>query len=133
MLKIYLDSCIVIYLVEKHPQYFARLVEKIQQNAQAWFVVSSLTALEVLVKPRKDKNDSLLARYQVLLEQFQVKGIDDQVLLKAIDYRVSGLKTPDAIHVACAQYLECDQFWTKDNRLANLTPNWIVNVCEPND
>jgi predicted nucleic acid-binding protein len=96
-------------------------------------VVSSLTALEVLVKPRKDQNNDLLARYQVFLEQFQVKGIDDQVLLKAVDYRVSGLKTPDAIHLACAQHLQCDQFWTNDYRLANLLPNWAVNVCETNE
>ena len=53
MQTIYLDSCIVIYLVEKHPQYFEELVNKIKLNAQARFVVSSLTALEVLAKPRK--------------------------------------------------------------------------------
>lgn len=130
MPKIYLDSCVVIYLVEKHPQYYARLVDLIQQNSQARFLVSSLGALEVLVKPRKVKNVDLIARYQVFLERFQVKGLDDQVLLKAIDYRVMGLKTPDAIHVACAKHFQCDQFWTNDNRLANLLPNWAVNVCE---
>ena len=129
MQTIYLDSCIVIYLVEKHPQYFEELVNKIKLNAQARFVVSSLTALEVLAKPRKQQHDDLLARYQLFLDQFQVNGIDDQVLLKAIDFRVLGLKTPDAIHVACAQHLECDQFWTNDNRLVNLIPGWTVNVC----
>jgi predicted nucleic acid-binding protein len=129
MQTIYLDSCIVIYLVEKHPQYFAELVNKIKLNAQARFVVSSLTALEVLAKPRKEQNVDLLSRYQVFLEQFQINGIDDQVLLKAIDFRVQGLKTPDAIHVACAQHIKCDQFWTNDNRLVNLIPGWTVNVC----
>lgn len=130
MPKIYLDSCVVIYLIEKHPLYYARLVDQIQQNTQAQFVVSSLTALEVLLKPRKEQNDALIARYQMFLERFQVNGLDDQVLLKAIDYRVMGLKTPDAIHAACAKHLHCDQFWTNDNRLANLLPNWAVNVCE---
>jgi predicted nucleic acid-binding protein len=104
---IYLDSCLVIYLVEKHPDYYTTVVHNIQQNAQAYFVVSSLTAL--------------LTRYQMFLDQFQVNGIDDQVMLKAIDYRVSGLKTPDAIHLACALHLGCDQFWTNDNRLAKVS------------
>lgn len=133
MATVYLDSCIVIYLVEKHPQYFARLVAQVQKNVQARFVVSSLTALEVLVKPCKEQNDELIARYQLFLERFQVKGIDDQVLFKAVDFRVKGLKTPDAIHVACAQQLQCDQFWTNDNRLANVLSQWAVNVCEPHD
>ena len=130
---VFLDSCIVIYLVEKHPQYFARLVAQVQKNAQARFVVSSLTALEVLVKPCKEQNDDLMARYQMFLERFQVKGFDDSVLFKVVDFCVKGLKTPDAIHVACAQQLQCDKFWTNDNRLSNLLPHWVVNVCELND
>ena len=129
MHTIYLDSCLVIYLVEKHLDYYAKLVQKIQHNAQARFVVSSLTSLEVLVKPQKEQDTELLARYQIFLNQFQVTGINDQVMLKAIDYRVAGLKTPDAIHLACAHNLGCDQFWTNDTRLAKVAPSWTINVC----
>ena len=64
---IYLDSCLVIYLVEKHPDYYTTVVHNIQQNAQAYFVVSSLTALEVLVKPQKEQDADLLTRYQMFL------------------------------------------------------------------
>lgn len=110
MPTIYLDSCIVIYLVEKHPDYYGKLMQKIQKNSQAKFVVSSLTALEIMVKPKREQDASLIARYQTFLDQFQVSGIDDHVLLRAINYRVSGLKTPDAIHLACAKQLRCEQF-----------------------
>jgi len=130
MPTIYLDSCIVIYLVEKHPDYYEKLMQKIQKNAQARFVVSSLTALEVMVKPKREQDASLIARYQTFLEQFQVEGMNDQVLLEAIDYRVSGLKTPDAMHLACAKNIGCDQFWTNDTRLTKVAPNWTINVCE---
>ena len=130
MPAIYLDSCIVIYLVEKHPDYFDKLMRRIQENAKNRFVVSSLTALEVMVKPKKEQNQSLIARYQTFLDQFQVTGISDQELIKAKEYRVSGLKTPDAIHLACAKQLNCDQFWTNDTRLAKVAANWTVNVCE---
>lgn len=130
MTTIYLDSCIVIYLVEKHPEYFEKLMQRIQANVHARFLVSSLTALEVMVKPKKDQNQSLIAHYQTFLDQFQVAGISDQVLHKAIDYRVLGLKTPDAIHLACATQLGCDQFWTNDTRLAKVAANWTINACE---
>ena len=85
MSAIYLDSCIVIYLVEKHPDYFDKLMRRIQENAKTRFVVSSLTALEVMVKPKKEQNHSLISRYQTFLDQFQVAGISDLVLIKAID------------------------------------------------
>ncbi len=129
MPTIYLDSCLVIYLVEKHPEYYPKLLQKIEQHADSNFVVSSLTALEVMVKPKKDNNAELIARYQSFLDQFQVAGINDSVMLSAIDYRLVGIKTPDAIHLACANHLGCDQFWTNDNRLAQVDKDWIVNVC----
>lgn len=84
MPTIYLDSCIVIYLVEKHPDYYEKLMQKIQKNAQARFVVSSLTALEVMVKPKREQDASLIARYQIFLEQFQVEGMKTKCYSKRL-------------------------------------------------
>jgi len=54
--KIYLDSCIVIYLVERHP-VFSPVIQKALNNlgnvGDVILSVSPLVRLEVLVKPRR--------------------------------------------------------------------------------
>ncbi len=40
----------------------------------------------------------------------------------------TGLKTPDALHLATAVYHNCDEFWTKDNRLDKVDSNLVKNI-----
>lgn len=129
MPKIYLDSCLVIYLVERHDHFYEKVIQQISLNPNAEFVVSSLTALEVLAKPTKYQDIGLINRYQTFLNQFQSDGMNDAVMLDAIKYRASGLKTPDALHVAFAKRFQCDQFWTNDDRLSKALAGWTLNVC----
>lgn len=44
--KIYLDSCIVIYLVEEHATYAAQIRRAIAALPDAQFCISSLVELE---------------------------------------------------------------------------------------
>jgi predicted nucleic acid-binding protein len=129
MPKIYLDSCLVIYLVEQRTVFYDKVIEQITKYPTAEFVVSSLTALEVLVKPTKEQNNGIINRYQTFLSRFQVDGMNDKIMLESIQYRASGLKTPDALHVAFAKHYQCDQFWTNDDRLAKVLTGWTLNVC----
>ncbi len=129
MPKIYLDSCLVIYLVEKHEHFYEKVIQQVNLYPMAEFIVSSLTALEVLAKPTKDQDTGLIIRYQTFLNQFQTDGLNDAVMLDAIKYRASGLKTPDALHVAFAKRYQCDQFWTNDDRLSRSLAGWTLNVC----
>lgn len=129
MPKIYLDSCLVIYLVEKHERFYEKVIQQVNLYPMAEFIVSSLTALEVLAKPTKDQDTGLIIRYQTFLNQFQTDGLNDAVMLDAIKYRASGLKTPDALHVAFAKRYQCDQFWTNDDRLSRSLAGWTLNVC----
>lgn len=47
----------------------------------------------------------------------------EQVYLRAAGLRPQyGLRTPDALHVACAEHLRCDELWTNDDRLAQAAP-----------
>ena len=42
----------------------------------------------------------------------------------------TGLKTPDALHMATAVYHNCDEFWTNDNRLDKIEPNLVKNILK---
>ncbi|MGH6877062.1 MAG: type II toxin-antitoxin system VapC family toxin [Rhizomicrobium sp.] len=38
------------------------------------------------------------------------------------------LKTPDALHLACAHYRRCDGLWTNDERLAKASHGLAKNT-----
>ncbi len=128
MERIYLDSCIVIYLVERHPRFFQPLRSRIAAQVGAAFSVSALTRLEVLARPLRDRDHALAARYQSFLHAHEIAAMNDAVVDAALQWRVAGLKTPDALHVALAKSHGCTALWTNDHRLAGILPNWSENV-----
>ncbi len=54
MENIYLDSCIVIYLVERHPIFAPVIKKALVETGDIILSVSPLVRLEVLVKPRRE-------------------------------------------------------------------------------
>ncbi|WIG54259.1 MAG: hypothetical protein OJF61_000045 [Rhodanobacteraceae bacterium] len=57
--------------------------------------------------------------YTELFATFTGLPISEPVYLQAAHLRARfGLKTPDALHLACAQHHRCEALWTNDNRLA---------------
>lgn len=94
--KVYLDSCLVIYLVERHPHFFAPLRERLAAHADATFCVSALTRLEVLTRPLREHDEPLVRRYEAFLKVHERLPIDDVIVDAALHWRVSGMKTPDA-------------------------------------
>jgi predicted nucleic acid-binding protein len=130
MAKVYLDSCLVIYLVERHPRFYATLHERIASHADATFCVSALTRLEVLTRPLREGDEALARRYEAFLGAHELLAMDDAVINAALPWRVSGLKTPDALHVALAKQHECTAFWTNDDRLAKAAPEWADNALK---
>lgn len=126
---IYLDSCIVIYLVEKHPVYYAPLERRFREAAQAGFSVSPLVLLECLVGPLKRRDDVLEARFERFFAAVTVLPHDETVFRKAARLRARGIKTPDALHLATAEHYGCTELWTNDNRLAKVSA-LAVNVLE---
>ena len=126
---IYLDSCLVIYLVENHPRWGERIAGAIAQAEAARFSISSLVKCECLVGPMK-RGDLVLERvYSQLFDQFALLPMPDPVYLHAARLRAHfGLRTPDALHLACAQHHNCDALWTNDDRLAQASHGLAHNV-----
>lgn len=133
-LRVYPDSCALIYLVEQHPQWGVA-VEKLMCPAHGvwpFLIFSELTRLECRVKPMRDGNAKLLAAFDQL---FATTGYETQVLDRSVfefatQLRTQhNLKTPDALHLAAAISSGCEEIWTKDDRLLNAAQGRIRNIA----
>lgn len=128
---IYLDSCIVIYWVESHSFFAPRVEQRVMQAAPAEFAISPLVMSEVLVMPFRENNTALIERYEDFFANCHVLPIPEIVFVKTAQLRAThtGLKTPDALHLATAQHHDCVAFWTNDDRLQRAVGDYAVNVC----
>ena len=111
--KIYLDANIFIYALEGFPEFKSILTELFlaidDHKVQA--VTSDLTLAEVLVKPLKDGNLTLIETYKQAIESgagLSVTSVSRAILIEAATLRSQiKLKLPDGIHVATALQTGC--------------------------
>lgn len=126
---IYLDSCLLIYLTENRPRWGHAVARAMAGIAQAQFAISSLVKCECLVGPIRRGDLVLLRDYTELLELFVLLPLPDQVYLQAAQLRARfGLRTPDALHLSCAQQHRCDALWTNDGRLTQASHGLALDV-----
>jgi predicted nucleic acid-binding protein len=129
MRRAYVDSCLIIYWVEQAAPQAEAALRWLAQNTDATLCVSPLVRLETLVKPLREGQSALAHAYERLLAAQSWLPIDDALFARALDLRVRfGLKTPDALHLATAQYHGCDELWTNDDRLNKAAGSMAVNV-----
>jgi uncharacterized protein len=94
---IYLDSCILIYLLEAEPNKRRIIAQTIRQYTAAGFCISPLSKLECLVMPTRQGNANLLGRYKHLLSSLKLLEITSDVYDEALEFRAfHNLKTPIA-------------------------------------
>jgi predicted nucleic acid-binding protein len=127
---IYLDACLLIYLAEAHPRW-GEAVAAAMETADAPFSISPLVKCECLVGPMKRGDPVLQRAYMELFDQFVSLAMPDAVYLQAAELRARfGLRTPDALHLACAQHHRCEALWTNDDRLTRASHALAKNVLE---
>jgi predicted nucleic acid-binding protein len=127
---IYLDACLAIYLVEQHPEWAEPLERAMMaQIGAASFAISPLVKCECLVGPIKRADPALQRDYVEFFEQHLSLSMPEPVYLQAAELRARfGLRTPDALHLACAQHHRCDALWTNDDRLSRASRGIARNV-----
>jgi uncharacterized protein len=126
---IYFDACMVIYLVERHPRWRDSVVEAMRRVADARFGISPLVKCECLVGPIKRGDAILRESYLAFFDSFVQLALPEAVYLRAAELRGRfGLRTPDALHLACAEHHRCDALWTNDDRLGRVSHGLAVNV-----
>ena len=126
---IYLDSCLLIYAVERDPTFGERVLAALEAQPAVQFAISPLGKLECLVKPLASGDLVLQRYYESAFSQLVTLPLPEPVYLAGAQLRGRfGLRTPDALHLACAQHHGCVALWTNDVRLAHASHGLAHNV-----
>jgi predicted nucleic acid-binding protein len=129
MRRVYLDACIVIYLLEDTAPFSEKTRQFFARNSDAHLCVSPLVRMEALLKPLRESATTLVADYEDFLAAQHWLTIDDSIFNRALHLRAHhGLKTPDSLHLATALHHGCNEFWTNDDRLNKAAGILAVNV-----
>jgi predicted nucleic acid-binding protein len=125
--SIAIDTAIFIYFVEQHPARLSVVREALRRvdSGAIYGRSSTITLTEVLTLPLRAGNRAIESDYRRLLRgsrNFSLVAIDATVAERAADLRARyNLKTPDALHLACAIESACDAFLTNDSDLRRVT------------
>jgi predicted nucleic acid-binding protein len=134
--KIYLDANCFIYSVERIDPY-REILDTLWQavsGGQIMVITSELTLLEVLVKPLKVGDIITATIFRMVLQHFPdvyMLPISQNILEESARLRAtSGLKTPDALHVATAILSDCALFLTNDYAFRRVSELNVVILDE---
>jgi predicted nucleic acid-binding protein len=126
-MRLYLDASTIIYAIESLPPFRDTVIAWIMQAegiVGGIVITSRLSRLECRVKPLREANAELLAKYDEFFTRklVSVAEITAPVIERATDLRVRyGLRTPDAVHLATAIEEHAAVFLTGDTALARCT------------
>jgi predicted nucleic acid-binding protein len=117
---LYLDSNIIIYIVEREPRSYPILSAILARanTGQIKLLSSELAILECLVVPLRNQDDELIRDYSNILLSSDIKlfPVSVDVLLEAARLRALNprLRIPDAIHWATAILGQANYLLTND-------------------
>jgi predicted nucleic acid-binding protein len=130
MARVYLDACIIIYLIQGPQELSAAILQALRprEGELSTVFVSDLTRLECRVRPIREGDDELLRQFDDFFasEDLTRISITTETFDLATELRgLHGAKTPDALHLAAAILGGCEEFWTNDHRLSKAARNRI--------
>jgi predicted nucleic acid-binding protein len=106
--NLFLDACAIIYRIEAVAPFDRRFTGFIEQLATEGkygpLIISRLSFLECRIKPLRDADQELLARYDGFFraKDLLVVELTKEVVEQATRLRARhGLRTPDALQAAC--------------------------------
>lgn len=131
-----LDTAPFIYFFEDHPKHAAYLESLFERNqaGELLLVTSTVTLLEVLVLPLREKRRELVRSYRNALlgsKGIELLSVRADVAERAAELRAKyGIRSPDAIQVAAALCADADCFVTNDKQLKQIEELNIVILDE---
>lgn len=134
---IYLDTKLLIYAVEAVPVFathVTRRMEEVARSREHRFAISPLVKTECLVRPIRTQDLALEGYFEAFFSRFETLPMPEAVFRGAAALRARhGLRTPDALHLACAGHHGCRALWTNDERLARAGPGPAKNILAAAD
>ena len=133
---IFLDTAPLIYFIEGNSPYQDKLKKIFDSNDKGdfTFITSSITLLEVLVKPLRDGQSVLADKYKNILTKaagIEIFDITIDLAAKAAELRAKyNLRTPDAIQIATAIDNKAAYFLTNDLRLKSVSEVKLITLSE---
>lgn len=129
-----IDTAIFIYFIEEHPKFLPLLLPVFEDadRGKRVLATSAVTLLEVLVVPFRAGDVQLAERYELLLTRsrgIRMVDITRAQLRAAAQLRaITGVKTPDALQLACAIGTGCKTFLTDDRELPPIPGLRVVQL-----
>jgi len=115
-----IDTMVFIYHFEENKIYqsFTTVLFDLVEKGVLKAIISTISILEILVKPKKDKNEQLVEEYKFLFQTFpnlKVLPLDEKIADIASTLRADyNIKAPDAIQIASAISGGADVFITNE-------------------
>jgi predicted nucleic acid-binding protein len=134
--RLYTETAPLIYYVEEHPTYVAKMDAIIAtiEERPIEAVSSVITLTEVLTHPLKLSNARLVLEYRDILlnsGRFRLLQVTSRIAESAADLRARyNLRTPDALHVAAGIDARCDAFLTNDTGIKRVTEIAVLVLDE---
>ena len=124
MSKVFFDTNVFIYMFEGLEPNRSRMLEIRKRMLERGdrIVTSAMTLGEVLVRPTKLAQTSLIEQYdRAIRSTAQVVNFDQSVAWRYASLRATHtLRSADAIQLACAAHFGVDLFVTNDKALQKL-------------
>jgi predicted nucleic acid-binding protein len=124
MRRIFFDTNLFIYIFEGLEPFRTRTVEIRKRMLERGdkIVTSAMTLGEVLVKPTKLGQTSLIEQYdRAIRSTSEIVSFDVQIAWRYATLRATHtIRSADAIQLACAAHSGVDLFITNDERLVRL-------------
>lgn len=131
-----LDTAIFIYHFKKHPRYYP-LTQELFSGIEAGLrkgIISTITLMEIIVKPLALKRQDIARKYEALLVNFpnlDIVDLDRNVIHQAArlraEYRIG---PPDALQASVSLLYGADMFITNDGLLKRLQEKLEVIVLD---
>ena len=134
--RLSVDTSPFIYYVERYPAYVdkMRAVFLALEAGQFEVITSTVTLTEVLTKPLRAGDSTLVKMYREMLQTTRnviLEPISVIIAERAADLRARySLKTPDALQVATALHTGCDAFLSNDLGLKRVSELSILILDE---
>ena len=137
-MRVYLDNCCYSRAFDDQSQLRVHLEIKAKLEIQSQMrlgilecVWSEMLTGEVMDSPYLDQQENILPWRFGAVENV---SITEEIIVRAEKYVLLGIKSSDAIHLACAVEANCDWFFTVDRGILKKT-NQIgaMRVANPMD